>query len=324
MRSLLRLEQWILICSMIVLSAMTSAQNLVPNGGFEEGIICPTQTGNVTLECSFWYASITAPIQELPTPDWYHTCSEIDLLSPPELVFGNEAPFAGEGLIGFVTYSANFLNAREIIGVELIEPLVIDNSYLVEFKVSGMENPEVLIETNNVGFNFSTHEFYALSEFPINSSHYTLESIIPIEGWTTVSEVFVADSAYNYLHIGNFYNDTNTIADLSELPDGSAYYAIDEVSVTPLLSVENKKIAHDNFKLYPNPARSVLNIKNLEYSTNISEIAILTINGLLVKQFNFSKIKTQYQIDISSLNQGLYILKIITPKNSYNERFVKV
>ncbi|MCZ4410637.1 T9SS type A sorting domain-containing protein [Cryomorphaceae bacterium 1068] len=299
------------------------AQNLVPNGGFEEGINCPTQAANVTLECADWYASIAAPEQELPTPEWYHTCSEIDLLSPPELAFGNESPFSGEGIIGLYTYYIQD-NYREIVGVELIEPLEIGMSYLVELSVSGMELEGTNVSSNNIGFNFSTHEFYDILGFPINSSHYTSESIIPIEGWTTISEVFVADSSYNYLHIGNFYDDENTLADLSELPFGRAYYAIDEVSVTPVLSVANQKKGRDSFKVFPNPASSVLNIEKSDNSKSISEIAILNLNGMLIKQFNINQRKLEYQIDISSLNQGLYILKIITPKNSYNERFVKV
>ena len=136
------------------------AQNLVPNGGFEEFFVCPISYGNVTAECSEWYASIINLDGLDPTPDWYHTCSEIDALSPPEAGFGLQMPFEGDAFCGFYIHNGTFPESREYIGVELIEPLNVGDNYLVEFRFCNYTFPQIGVQCNNLGFNFSTSAFY--------------------------------------------------------------------------------------------------------------------------------------------------------------------
>ncbi|MCZ4410781.1 T9SS type A sorting domain-containing protein, partial [Cryomorphaceae bacterium 1068] len=322
MKDSLRFKQWILVFSMVMVIAITSAQNLIPNGGFEEGITCPSFVGNVTEECANWYGSLLNNEDDDPTPDWFHTCAEFESLTPPEVAFGYQNTYEGNGYAGIVTYGTNDSDYRETIAVQLLENLIVGQTYLVEFKISSLPNNDIGIGTNNIGYNFSTHPYYLVQNFPINSSHFNIDTVIPLsDSWYSVSEVFIADSTYSYFHLGNFFDASSINTEFGSPNSFMGYYVIDNVSITPILSNSLESFQH--FKLYPNPARSILTIENLQNSTNISEIAVLKINGTRVERFNFSQRNIQYELDISSLSQGLYILQIITPKTMYYEKFIK-
>ena len=187
------------------------SQNLIPNGSFEEGINCPSTIGNITEECTAWYASLIDNEGPNPTPDWFHECSEFDLLAPPDIAFGYQLPYEGGGYVGLATFSSNHSEAREIVGVELLEPLAIGETYLVEFFLTEVSNIGFAIFTNNIGYNFSTHPFYDVANFPINTSHFSIDTVVHSSSeWTQVISEFTADSNYTHFHIGNFYDDAST------------------------------------------------------------------------------------------------------------------
>lgn len=103
--------------------------------------------------------------------------------------------------------------------------------------------------------------------------------------------------------------------------DNSNKFGIDNVvlptqSNPQVLSTEN--IAKQAFSIYPNPTTEFLNIKNLNgaYSYSISDVT--------GKQIQAQKNKTTNQINVQSLNSGLYLLQIIDENNSRSvSKFVK-
>jgi hypothetical protein len=303
----------------LILSGYSSkAQNLVPNGSFEEGITCPSFVGNVTEECAFWYGSLIDEAEADPTPDWFHTCSEFELLSPPQIAFGIQIPFDGGGYLGVVAFSRNFSNYRELIGIALTEPLVIGESYLVEFQISATSTPGNAVWCNNIGFNFSTHPSYTTNSFPPNSSHFAIDTIIPESSeWTQVSEIFIPDSSYNYFHIGNFYTDSNTDTLQSGL---SAYFLIDQVNITQSLfsSIEDEL----KFSLFPNPATDILTVRSFSNTENMN-FEIIDIIGKVIASGTIEKSNTISTINVSHLNSGIYFLNLVTSKTKTNEVFIK-
>jgi hypothetical protein len=73
---------------------------------------------------------------------------------------------------------------------------------------------------------------------------------------------------------------------------------------------------NDNISIYPNPAKTEL---NLNVSQNdITELSISNILGQVL-------IKSHYQnrIDISNLTNGIYILEITQGQNKYTKKFIK-
>ena len=72
--------------------------------------------------------------------------------------------------------------------------------------------------------------------------------------------------------------------------------------------------------LFPNPAKNILNIKIYENSNlEISKIEITNLLGQIV----FSEEKSNTKIDVSKFQSGIYQIKIITNKGSWNKKFIK-
>jgi hypothetical protein len=247
------------------------------------------------------------------------------LLAPPEVAFGSQAPFEGGGYAGLIGFSLVTEDGRELIAVELTTPLTIGNSYLVEFKVSNFYFPDFVVTSNRLGFNFSSHPYYNLGGFPLNTSHYSEPDIIPITGeWHTISQLFIADSAYQYFHIGNFYDDDNTnyIAD-SPSPDLS-YYAIDDVSVS--IAVSNghyEKRQRNIVTVFPNPSSEKVTV-TLKNGDAIEGINVITYDGILVHSNVFNSRESSIESDISILPSGQYIIQVVTNKTTYNETLIKL
>ena len=70
--------------------------------------------------------------------------------------------------------------------------------------------------------------------------------------------------------------------------------------ITKLDEIENPTI-----QVYPNPAKNLLRIDNLE-KVELESISITNINGQVIKQFDSKNTK----LDISNIASGLYFLKI--------------
>jgi len=100
------LRSLFILLGMIYLSS-TNAQNLVPNGNFDETVECPF--GNALLEgyCASWFRSqFDADVlpSNIPSPDFYHTCGLTEGIVPPSLFSGYQEAFEGRGFVGIVTY----------------------------------------------------------------------------------------------------------------------------------------------------------------------------------------------------------------------------
>ena len=74
--------------------------------------------------------------------------------------------------------------------------------------------------------------------------------------------------------------------------------------------------------MYPNPATTVLNIENLESASPFDTIEIIPLQGQLLQK---QKANTfPFQIDISSLPQGMYLCRITSQNNqSQTLKFIK-
>lgn len=92
------------------------AQNLVPNGSFEEYTQCPPTNGYIE------YA--TGWVNYRQSPDFYHTCNTGVLAGVPLNSCGYQYPSQGQGYAGVITYDASNQLVREFLGIELQSPLL--------------------------------------------------------------------------------------------------------------------------------------------------------------------------------------------------------
>jgi len=303
-------------------TSTNKGQNLVPNPGFEEGIVCPTQIGNVTTECNNWYASQFTLVDSgwTTSPEWFHVCSDIDNLSPPNIIFtGFQPPFQGGGYVGMLVYLLSG-TYREHIGVQLSEPLQIGQQYLVEFSLI-RHNGSPALAINNMGFRFTTYShFEDLEHGTDNFSHFHIDTVVTsVSGeWTEASHVFTADSAYSYLHIGNFYDDQSTNVD-TILPSGvGSYYLIDAVSVTEWKTTDAHTEVKKRIKIWPNPISGrVLHIEGL--NDRIERVDLISSSGArIVTLPEFSQ--GEPTINIPEVTTGIYLIKIQTESQIYCEK----
>jgi hypothetical protein len=107
--------------------------------------------------------------------------------------------------------------------------------------------------------------------------------------------------------LAGFYNTTvqvlsRTLADFEILPTG-----IEKIS------------ARDKILIYPVPATSDLNIRNL---ANIRSIEILDISGKVISTINTSS-EEMIRIPVTNLKRGMYMLRFNTSEGRVIKRFVK-
>jgi hypothetical protein len=318
-----------LIVLLSLYSLQAKSQNLVPNGGFEEGVDCPLLIGDLHDRCSQWYRSIEIPgleDWEQPSPDWFHECSEQDLLTPPETVFGFKSDYGGEGFAAIGISDYPIANYREIIGCELLSPLQPDEFYNVSFRVSRISGPQNTLASDGLGVKFTTFSNFTTNNSAINnSSHFEIDTIISdTTVWLDVSFNFLADSMYSYMHIGNFNDKWNTayLGLTDTLGFDGSLYSIDDVSIEP--SPLSHREANDLYLIlaHPNPVSDFLNVQ-----TSLLEafsLFLVDINGVTIFSKDYHQSHSNVRLNLSGISSGIYILKIVSSKSIFYETIIKI
>ena len=195
----------IIITAMLCLLISTGkAQNLVPNPSFEDTVHCPTTLDQINYSTGWSTYCVT--------PDYYNACNG-NVLGVPSNGIGYQAAASGNGYAGFTAYNVGGF-AREIIGRQLSQTLLIGQTYYVSIKVSLAEfegPPPQFVPCNKVGAKFSTIPYSASNPAPVNNfAHvYTNTIIGDTTNWTTIKGFFMADSSYQFIMIGNFFDDAH-------------------------------------------------------------------------------------------------------------------
>lgn len=142
--------------------------------------------------------------------------------------------------------------------------------------------------------------------------------------WETITGNITADSAYNFITIGNFYSDSLTsYNNITNYTDKVSYYYIDMICLSmdsltcnPFNSINNNQL-ENNINVIPNPANDYINIQ-LTSELNISPLCnILDIYGKVILQT-----KNISRINVSGLADGVYLLQIIISNKSIYKKII--
>lgn len=291
-----------LLSSFVFLSLFVKAQvNLVVNPSFEDYTSCPTWGGQI-------YKAIGWDVFS-GSPDYFNPCGASGLQVPSNS-FGYQQAANGISYGGIITYYNGSL-AREIMGDSLSSLLVPFEKYYLSFKINRADDTVVVgYSTNKIGAKFSTVKL-----FPVNinnSAHIYNNSVITDTlNWLRISGSFIADSAYKYLMIGNFFDDINTTV-TNQSSGIYAYYYIDEVCLsTDSLFCANYTTSINEFQstneilIFPNPADNEVFIQ-----TNISsDMSVYNSLGQNILYSPMSK-STKRVINTSEWKEGLYLINI--------------
>lgn len=261
-----------------------SLQNIVPNPGFERYANAPigwAYKGSYFGEVmKYWFSATTA------SPDVYGPNVKVPA-DWADKGFGNQKPHGGKSMAGLTLYGCinGKPHCREYIEIQLAEPLVPGQTYLVEYWVTHLEKS---LQINNLGAYFSeTRIERKTDEVLTPEPQFIVKDIVeaPNGKWVKVSGTFKADKEYEYLMLGNFRDDQRT--QFKAYRDDCfnyAYYYVDDVlvkKVPPFLLVPVKPDDLTRQKL--EPGKPIL-LKNIYFEFDKDELmprSYVELNKLL-------------------------------------------
>jgi OOP family OmpA-OmpF porin len=255
------------------------AQNLVPNSGFEQFTVCPQSFTQRAAE-------FTVPGWKpagLGVPDHFHYCSRGEAGVPYNWAGVSEA-YEGDGYAGIYLWMDDEQNYREYLQCTLLQPLVKDSSYYIEFhyKLSSYSNYCI----DRIGLLFSD-----------NAKGFTTDGVARIKPtlqivrdsaltkstglWEAARFEYQANGTESNLLIGNFSDNEDTefyriqSRPVSEpMLANAAYYYIDGVIVVQKFRIQQQLAA----KVAPAfvAEGAVLNtpyvLKNLQFEFNSASL----------------------------------------------------
>jgi len=291
----------------ILFCRIGNAQNLVPNPSFEDTTSCPI-TANQINHATGW-------TNYRGSPEYLNSCNNSNM-SVPLNSWGFQQARTGNAYAGIATFDT-IVFFREYIGIQLVQSLVIGQKYFASFYACKAVNSTLIsnptygnVASNKLGLKLSTVSYTNFNPQPTNNYAQVFTNLIITDtlNWVRISGNFIADSIYQYLSIGNFFNDSNTAFIATDSNAALAYYYIDDVvlSTDSLFSVG--LITQDpktEIMVYPNPFNNRISIS---LNNNIqSEIALFDILSRIVLKQTFTHSIT---IATDHLVNGLYIYEV--------------
>ncbi len=313
------------------LTMFCGAQNLVPNCSFEDTIGCPDGLGYIDY-AKGWYSAERAIVS---SPDYFFNCDGFIMV--PQNFIDFQYASTGEAYTGIFPWMTKHFDTiydtREFIGVRLTNPLVVGQNYYVSFKVNLAVGYASAFASNKTGLLFSMLAYNAYNPTPINNfAHvYTNQIITDTTQWTTISGWVTADSAYEYITIGNFFEDdsvsTSRVYPYMGSWDTLSYYFIDDVCVSldsTKCSCELpnglKEVRNTEIKIYPNPSVDLFTV-SVESSLQNFSLRIYDTYGRLIKSIENLR-PGENTITTNDLANGIYFLKGANDKNEFVQTII--
>lgn len=225
----------------MILSQRMPAQNLTPNGSFEEYSVCPGSYSRNPAE----FRAASWRVLTAGTPDYFNTCSDGEAAVPYNWA-GVSDPFDGFGYAGIYTWMHLDKEYREYLHCKLNAPLVKDSVYLVSFRYKLSSYSK--FSTDRIGLLLSDSLKRINHDRPLKIAPtfaFVKDSALTLEtgAWELAAAEYRAKGNEEYLTLGNFANNDSThfyhiqFRPASEpMLARSAYYYIDDVKVVPRYS----------------------------------------------------------------------------------------
>ncbi len=183
-----------------------------------------------------------------------------------------------------------FANGNTTVMAVVYSPAV---GVMVRVKVEDKTNPNISVET----------------ETPTTKAN----------AWDTLSFDFSNEATGTAaINFANTYDKMSIFYNFGVSPTTNEIYYLDNVSFGPLAVGISILPQVQNFEVFPNPSNGIVNISIDETISNLNGIEVFSNTGQLVYS---SKNVFNNKIDLTDLDNGLYIIKIATDKG---QRFSKV
>jgi hypothetical protein len=280
---------------------LCSAQNLVPNPGFEQNSNCPAALGNYFV--TDWFAPTTG------SSDYFHQCSAS--VGVPGNSQGYQPAHGGIAYCGLSNFTQPPFVAeyREYMEVQLSSALKANTCYHFEMYVARANVCQIAI--SELGAHFSNGAVTATNWDPlttltpqvINTTGVLTDTL----NWTLIDGTFMAVGGEDHLIVGNFKDDANTTFQFEDLTASHefAYYYVDDVSLTECES--NGIGQNESFKIevYPNPFSDQVAFK---LNDNVqAEVILFDVSGAIILKQQFVG---SVSLNTSELASGIYLYQI--------------
>jgi hypothetical protein len=310
MSSKMKKAALVLLCGSLY--SMGSAQNLVPNGSFEQFTSCPNGYNQIDF-ASNWFNPCVPPYGSIGTEsgssDYFNACDSFNF-SVPNNIQGFQPARTGHGYAGLIPYFS-ISTFREYIEVQLTTPLIAGENYYFEMYVNVSNNSRYAIDALSAYFSDTIISgLHSHLPLPYNPQISNLNGIISdTTNWVLINGNFIASGGELFLLIGNFNDDLNTnwLQLTSNLLQRSYYY-IDDVSLTLATSIEESGNA-TTASVFPSPFNNTLNVK--VNSTKPCQIIVYDITGRIINQQLFSN---EITLNTMQLTKGVYFYEVINDK----------
>jgi len=252
------------------------------------------------------------------SPDYFNSCSSVFNVDVPTNYTGYANPAEGTAYMGLATFLNTTPNYREILGSELNQILIPGTKYYITACIIRADTIVADCAADKFGFKFSK-TYWPNSNVIDNISHFHSDSTyLDKTSWTTISGSFVADSAYQYIYIGNFYTDSNINLIQCSIPGSYhfGYNLIDMIcvsvdSMTCAFNCNSNVGFEDNLIskeiiIYPNPFDEKIYIDMGDNSK--LEFSLFDLSSKPILHYEFIKSIT---IDTKNLPNGMYIYRIL-------------
>jgi gliding motility-associated-like protein len=220
---------------LLLTCSFVRAQNLIPNGDFEEYWICPNGISNLLnpppfpdtnpYSPKYWYDP------SFGTSDYFNACSTLPSeTGVPSNAFGFQFPHSGNGYCGFSALSSCPEWCAEYIATPLKESLKAGQSYCLSFWIVNSDSSCWV--NNGIGAWLSTDSIYFSNRLDELGQVIFNEVITDKENWINMEASFVANGGEKYITISNVSNGNFDSIHVCNTPVYAfSYYYIDDVSL---------------------------------------------------------------------------------------------
>jgi hypothetical protein len=280
------------------------AQNLVPNGDFEQYSGCPI-AGNGLDSTLFWFNPTIGMFAG--SPDYFNQCSTGAVVGIPNNFCGFQPAHSGNAYAGIVLWVSPSTNFREYIEVPLLSSLVANACYHLEMYIN-LSNV-CKNTTDAIGIYFSNIAISGINNsLPLpftpqinNQTGFITDTL----NWTLVSGNYTATGGENYLLIGNFKDDSNTDTLLVNNNGGPVTYVyIDDVTLSLCTGIDEQS-KNQAITIYPNPVFDKLNI-----TVNTKESSEIILYDMASRKLLQQKFMNSVSLNTKQVAKGLYLYEV--------------
>jgi len=314
------LSSFCFVCLCLLAGKVHAQQNLVPNPSFEDTIQCPLGPGEI-YNSNGWNSFNG-------TPDYMHACNQFSMGVPVNWG-GYQQAASGNAYAAIATYISSISNGREHLGRQLSSPLIIGTKYYVSFQTSLSlgSAADGNCASDKIGVRFTVLPYSGSDLINNNPKVYTNSIVTDSSNWTRIFGSFIADSGYNHIVLGNFFDDlnTNTTKFYNTFSD-VAYYFLDDVCVSTDSSFASsyytgisKYDFEHSFSISPNPTADYITIRNHSRKYDLRIYNTLGKELYLIKNVT----KASLILDVRNFENGLLIINLSSDKFNCNFKLIK-